>query len=306
VEVQVTTSAQHPELQFRASAVPVGGVTIEIEGTRGVATIELGSGTAVSSVVAAVNVISDATGISAILINAANPNSGVRFVGRGWGSDEFVSVRPLVGGTFDTVDPNGDTRQRDYGRDASGTINGAEASLRGQMLEINTTTLDVRLTLSDDFGVGVKQFAIVGGGSLFQLGPDVNTNQQVNIGIPSAAASRLGDAAVGFLTEIVSGGLHDLKTDPQGASEIIDRSLQQISILRGRLGAFERNTLDTNVNQLQITLENLTSAESSIRDTDFAVETSQLTRAQILVNAGTSVLAIANTTPQSALALLGR
>ena len=49
---------------------------------------------------------------------------------------------------------------------------------------------------------------------------------------------------------------------------------------------------------MQITLENLTSAESTIRDVDFAQETSNLTRAQILVSAGTSILAIANQTPQ--------
>jgi len=52
-------------------------------------------------------------------------------------------------------------------------------------------------------------------------------------------------------------------------------------------------------------MENLTASESSIRDTDFAYETSRLTRAQILVNAGTSVLAVANSTPQSVLSLLG-
>jgi flagellin len=52
-------------------------------------------------------------------------------------------------------------------------------------------------------------------------------------------------------------------------------------------------------------MENLISSESSIRDTDFAYETSRLTRAQILVSAGTSVLSIANTSTQSALALLG-
>jgi len=77
-----------------------------------------------------------------------------------------------------------------------------------------------------------------------------------------------------------------------------------VSVLRGRLGAFEKNTVDTNVNQLQITLENLTSAESTIRDLDFASETSNLTRSQILISAGTSILAVANQTPQSVLALL--
>lgn len=305
VEVEVTTSAQHAELQFRASAVPAGGAILELQGTAGVATVELGSGTSVSSIVAAVNVITDSTGVSAVLRNPADANSGIRFVSRGWGSDSFVAVQPMLGGAFATTDVDGNSKDRAEGRDAMGTINGGDATLYGQTLEVNTTTLDVRVTLSDDFGIGTQSFAITGGGSLFQLGPEVSTSLQVNMGIPSVGASRLGDNTVGFLTQIVSGGDHDLMSDPRGAADIIDRALRQVSILRGRLGAFERNTVETNMNQLQITLENLTSSESSIRDTDFAVETSNLTRAQILVNAGTSVLAIANTTPQSVLALLG-
>ena len=72
------------------------------------------------------------------------------------------------------------------------------------------------------------------------------------------------------------------------------------------MGSFERNTLDTNMNQLGITSENLTSAESAIRDADFAQETSQLARNQILVNAGTTVLTLANQTTQSVLRLLGQ
>ena len=75
-------------------------------------------------------------------------------------------------------------------------------------------------------------------------------------------------------------------------------------MLRGRLGAFERNTLQTNVRSLQIGLENITASESKIRDTDFAAETAQLTRAQILTQAGTSVLATANSSAQNVLALL--
>ncbi|MBI1827501.1 MAG: flagellin, partial [Planctomycetes bacterium] len=73
-----------------------------------------------------------------------------------------------------------------------------------------------------------------------------------------------------------------------------------------RLGAFEKNTLQANIGQLQITSENLTSAESVIRDTDFATETSELTRSQILVQAGNSVLAIANAQSQNVLKLLGQ
>jgi flagellin len=75
-------------------------------------------------------------------------------------------------------------------------------------------------------------------------------------------------------------------------------------VLRGRLGAFERNTLQTNSRSLQIGLENITSSESKIRDTDFAAETAAMTRAQILQQAGTSVLATANSSAQNVLRLL--
>jgi flagellin len=79
----------------------------------------------------------------------------------------------------------------------------------------------------------------------------------------------------------------------------------QVSRLRGRLGAFQKNTLDATNNSLQVTFENTTAAESILRDTDFATETSKLTRQQILVQSATNVLRIANAQPQQALALLG-
>jgi flagellin len=70
------------------------------------------------------------------------------------------------------------------------------------------------------------------------------------------------------------------------------------------LGAFEENTLQTNSDSLQVALQNVTSSESTITDADFAAETSNLTREQVLTQAGTSVLATANSTPQTVLTLL--
>jgi flagellin len=74
--------------------------------------------------------------------------------------------------------------------------------------------------------------------------------------------------------------------------------------MRGRLGAFQKNTIETNVNSLQVSLENVTASESAIRDTDFASESAAMTRSQILVQATTTILKLANTTPQNALSLL--
>jgi flagellin len=308
VDVVVTQSAQKAQLQFRTSSVAAGGVTIEVKGLDGVVTLQFGSGTTADKIVQAVNVVSDATGVEAQLINSANAASGMVFVSKDYGSNAFVSVSPLQGtGSFATTDVTGVSRDRDIGQDAAASVNGALATGEGLNLVLNTTGLDLSMTLDEAFGIGSTAFTVVSGGALFQLGPRVDTNQQVNLGIQSIAASRLGNGVVGYLSEIVEGGGKSLVDGKyREASDIVEESIRQVSVLRGRLGAFEKNTLQTNINQLQITLENLTSSESSIRDTDFAEETSQLTRNQILVNAGTSVLAIANSTPQTALSLLGR
>ena len=304
VQVDVITSARTAELQFQASAVGAGGVTLEIAGVEGVDVLTFTSAATASAIAFAVNRIADATGVSAALINSANPLSGVAFKSTGYGSRNFVSVRAQTG-SFNTVDTNSNATDRAEGVDAVATINGALTVGDGLNLKLNTASLDLDLTLDKAFGAGETQFAITEGGALFQLGPQVTSNQQVNLGIESIAASKLGNADVGFLSDMVTGGTATLVGNHSAAaSRIIEVAIRQVSILRGRLGAFERNTLDTNMNSLSVALENVTASESTIRDADFAQETAALTRAQILTQAGTSVLATANSSPQSVLSLL--
>ena len=217
-----------------------------------------------------------------------------------------MSVRAQAG-AFNTVDELGNSKTRANGGDAVATVNGALTVGDGLNIKLNTSTLDMDFTLSEQFGIGATSFAVSGGGALFQLGPQVVSNQQVNIGVQSVAASNLGDNDVGFLNDLVTGGTAALVDGHAAkASQIIERAIKQVAVLRGRLGAFEKNTLQTNMNSLSVALENVTASESSIRDADFAAETAALTRAQILTQAGTSVLATANSTPQSVLSLLGR
>jgi flagellin len=300
VEVDVITSARTGDLEFRASAIATS-VTLEIAGTEGVDVLTFTSGTAASAIAFAVNRIGDSTGVTA---TPRVGTSGLVFHSSGYGSRSFVSVT-AQSGTFATVDINGSPQVRATGRDAIATVNGALTVGDGLSIKLNTTSLDLDLTLSDTFGDGSTTFAITGGGALFQLGPQVNTNQQVNVGIGSVAASKLGDNNVGFLNDIVTGGNSTLVGGDTGsASRIVERAIRQVAVLRGRLGAFEKNTLDTNVNSLSVALENVTASESTIRDADFAAETAALTRAQILTQAGTSVLATANSSPQSVLSLL--
>jgi flagellin len=303
VQINVITSAKTAELQFRASSV-TSTVTLELTGNDGVAALTFVSGTAASAIAYAVNRITDNTGVEAALINPANATSGLVFKSHAYGSSQFVSVQSQKG-TFVTTDTLGNAKQREKGVDAVATVNGALTVGDGLNLKANTTGLDLELKLDSGFGIGQTAFAITGGGALFQLGAQVTSNQQVNIGIQSVAATKLGDGDVGFLNDIVTGGSASLVSgNNRQASLILERAIKQVAILRGRLGAFEKNTLQTNINSLNVALENVTSSESSIRDADFAKETSQLTRAQVLTQAGTSVLATANSTPQSVLSLL--
>ena len=85
---------------------------------------------------------------------------------------------------------------------------------------------------------------------------------------------------------------------------IINEAITQVSTLQARLGAVQSNVINTNVSTLGVALQNITQAKSQITDTDFAAETANLTRAQILSQASISVLSIANQTPNQVLKLL--
>lgn len=305
VVINVITSARPAELDFKASAI-ARSISIEIAGSIGVQQLSFVSGTKASAISFAVNRVSDATGVKAISISATNASSGIAFKSTGYGSSNFVSVN-IIGNSapFNTVNTTGGNQQRAIGQDAVATINGAKAIGNGLNISLDNASLSISLNLDSSLGLGSKTFTITGGGAVFQLGANVNSNEQTSIAIDSVSASRLGSNQNGYLTDIITGGSASLVSgNAAKASTIIDDAIQQVSVLRGRLGAFEKNTLATNTNSLQVALENLTSSLSNIQDTNFAQETSNLTRSQTLVSAGVSVLAQANQTPQSVLKLL--
>ena len=317
VDISVLQSAQQAQLSYAAAQLTGSGATLEIRGPEGVITLSFPASATTVQMAASINAESDSTGVMAVTSGAGGVN-GIRFVSVEYGSDAFVSVSkfpPTSTSTFSVMDRLGATVTRTQGRDAIATVNGIAASADGLELSFSSSLLKLEVVLSEAFGsgslglqnaLGTSSFAITQGGALFQLGPQVNTNQQENIGVKSMQANRLGNAIVGYLSDLKTGQSRSLSTGrfPE-ASKIVEETITQVAVLRGRLGAFERNTLQPNISQLQITTENLTSSESVIRDTDFATETSELTRAQILVQAGNSILAIANAQSQNVLKLLG-
>jgi flagellin len=294
ITVQVTASAQLGEVDYSGTSIN-GPVTIEVAGNAGTEQLSFASGTATSAIAFATNQLAGATGVSATV------NGGtLEFKSTAFGSDQFVSIK-TISGTF----ANG----KDFGRDATVNINGSQAEVHGIEASVRTGDLDVDLTLDKNFAQstsGTSSFTITGGGARFQIGSQVNRQGQIQIGISSVSTTKLGDEVVGFLSSLGSGGANSLlSANTIQAQKILNTAISQVATLRGRLGALQKDVLDTNVNSLQVALENVTASESDIRDADFASETAALTRAQILVQANTSVLAQANAAPQSVLKLLG-
>ncbi len=305
VVIEVTQSAQLAQLAYTSSATGAGTTTLEVQGVTGTETLSFASGTAIADVATAVNQSSELTGVSATVSGAALVFSSTKY-----GSDQFVSVEALQG-TFAVS--GGDDPTQDRGVDATVLINGAVANTRGLNAKIQTSTLALEIDLTAGFGtaLGSDTFSVTGGGALFQISPTVELAGQANLGVRAVNASSLGSNSAGFISSLGSGQTNAL-VSPTGesgnfaqAQRIIREAQTQVAELRGRLGAFQKNTLETTSNALGVTYENTVAAESTIRDTDFAKETSQLTRSQILVQAATNTLRLANSQPQSILALLG-
>ncbi len=272
-------------------------IVLEVSGDTGAEVLTFGAGSSISLIVSALNAVSDVTGVGAV------DNGGtLELTSTAYGSSAFVGVAVLDGDSNNTFGA-ALSASRDTGTDIVATVNGIAASGNGNALSVNTATLDLSLTVDAGSNTDVN-FTITGGGALFQLGPDVVSNQQARIGITSVNTARLGGVS-GKLFQLGKGGSADLSSNNLGiAGRIVEEAIDQVTSLRGRLGAFQRTTLETNRNALSDTLVNLTEAESLIRDADFAAETAALTRAQILVQSGTTVLQITNQNPQNVLALL--
>ena len=309
VTIAVSQSAEKAELSF-ALPMTTSAVNLDIQGRDGIVTLSFPASATTVDMVAAINTNVDSTGVIAVL-SGVGGSAGMRIQSLEYGSKAFVSVRELNNISFPLTDSSGVPDTRDEGQDAVATVNGVSATADGLKLSFSTSSLGIEVILAEAFGNGSQtlsstSFAVTQGGALFQLGPQVNTNLQENIGVRAIQANKLGNLIVGFLADLKTGQSKALATKNfAAASKVVDLVITQVSVLRGRLGAFERNTLRTNINQLQITAENLISSESVLRDTDFAVETSELTRSQILVQAGNSILAIANAQSQNVLTLLG-
>jgi flagellin len=294
ITVQVTGSAKLGTLTYTGSGIGAAPTTIDVTGATGTQELSFAASAHNSAIAVAINQVKDSTGVSATVL----ANGHLSINSTDYGSANFVSIKTLSGSFV-----NG----KNYGTNASVEINGNQADVAGTVASVQSGNLDVQLNLTAKFAqtLGSTNFYITGGGAKFQLGSDVDAPSQVQIGVSAVGTGDLGNASVGYLSSLASGAANSLESgNTIQAQKILNEAISQVSTLRGRLGAFQTDVLGANTNNLQVALENVTASESDIEDADFAAETANLTRAQILVQATTSVLAQANSAPQDILKLL--
>ena len=283
------------------------GVQFQLAGSTGSQVFSFAQGATASTMATQINLSTSQTGVFAqavgntLQLSSTNPLNGAATAG--YGSNAKVQVTVLSGG-FDAAVQNASnaTASLSNGTDAVGTINGATATGSGNTIAVDSAALSMSMTVAPTT-TGNLAFNITGGGAVFQIGPTVGSSQQAHLGIGNMNAVNLGGAD-GSLYNLYSNGSAALETNPTTAAAIVTEAANQVTSLRGELGAFQSASLDSNINSLNAAVTNLTSAKSSIQDTDFAAESAALTQAQVLVQSGTAVLSIANHAPANVLTLL--
>lgn len=179
---------------------------------------------------------------------------------------------------------------------ANGTYNSVA---RGNIqVEVDRLLEEIdRIANYTDFN-GIKPLTNTGKGAVsaakmtFQIGPSGSETITVSTGLMTSAGIKVNSI-----------NLEDI-TDANKAIDTINSAINQVSTYRAQLGAAQ-NRLEHTVNNLKVTSENITAAESRIRDTDMADEITAFTKNNILLQASQSMLAQSNSVPQSVLSLLG-
>lgn len=289
------------------------GAIIQTSGTvviNGVSFSVQAGTTTLQSFVDQINSQSSVTGVVAELF-VDNGDTFVRLRSTEYGANFSVNLNDQQQILLNGATSDSDTGENAVARVTLSTIDGGEVyvtftggvSRSDSGLRLTDAKGNVILLNEAGNDDGIDN-AVVGrtttGQLQFQIG--ANAGQVARFSINNMRSDKLG-------TGVVAGkSLADIDVTKTGGAEealkIIDAAIQQVSKLRGDMGAFQKNVLESNMRSLSVAKENLTATESAIRDTNFAEEISRFTKFQILQQAGMSVLGQANFAPQAVLQLI--
>ena len=172
----------------------------------------------------------------------------------------------------------------------------------GLQKEVDQLTQEISRIVQTTTFNGTSLFYVAGTSSLtFQVGQDGNANNQVNLTL----SGMTGGLISAYASSLTATGTVDVSSAATASAVLstLETDIDDISKQRATFGAVQ-NRFESVISNLSNYSENLSSSRSRILDTDFASETANLTKAQILQQASTSILAQANQLPQSALSLL--
>lgn len=197
----------------------------------------------------------------------------------------------------------------DNGKDVAGTINDQLATGKGRILTAAAGTdpdgLKVLYTgkTPDDPNMPVGHVKVNQGSLVFQIGPDAGQKVAValnSVNTRTVALNVPNESGYKNLSEV------DVRT-PQGAEDtmrLVDKAIDDITFVRGELGAVQKNAMEANIRYLNVSREELVSAESTLRDADMAEEVSNYTRDQVMMSSGIAMLGQANQVTRNVLSLV--
>jgi flagellin len=195
------------------------------------------------------------------------------------------------------------------GKDVQGTINYQLAIGTGNELMAAQGTQAEGLAVSyvgpqpEDPNIPVGRVSVSQNSLIFQVGP--NAGQKVSVSLEKMSAQSLGRNVI---NKSNFQSLDDVTViSPQGAEDtmrLVEHSIDGVNRLRAQLGAIQKNALESQLRSLGVAREELTNAESVIRDADMAAELSEFVRNQVISQAGMAMLSQANQAPNNVLSLL--
>lgn len=275
------------------SAASLSAATFTVTGKLGTATITVADTDTFTEIRDKIIATTADTGVSASI-----SGSELHIQSRDFGSSSFVQASFVSGDTdFQNV-------AHTTGTDAQVSVNGQSAFVDGLdvSFSFSGTSGSFTLTTAGNVAGSAGNISITGGGLTFQLGTESST--QSTIGIGSLFAHNLGDVNTGFLNTLKSGGSNSLSNNANNAVSIAKKALNQVATQQGRVGGFQKFQVETSINNLNATKEALESARSVIRDVDFAAETAELSRQNVLLQSAISLLGVSTQQSSQILALL--
>lgn len=278
-----------------ADTLNINGSSITVAGGSGAATIA-------DSINAAGNGVTAEAKIDTTIAGITSASTGVIEIKKGGTAVD----------TYDLSTYGGDMERlaKDMQQDGYNAIYDATTGISFEAEDID----GIDVTGTDTSGFTIGGTAISTAANAFSMSAELNLSSADKIGISGNTADELfgtGTAAIAStggtsaLTSVESIDISGATSDgAQDAIKSIDAALAQIDEQRADLGAVQ-NRFGHTISNLANVAENVSASRSRIQDTDYALETAQLTRNQIMQQAGTSILSQANQLPQAAISLLG-